>query len=429
VPPKRKRLRKKRIDDDLGFGLLTDRTLGFKREMSREQTKKLEQQRKQDIADKALAEAKRLRTALNQQAAIQPVRPPGSRGDGNFHLAFVQIGQGDCTVLSTPLGKVVVIDCGTNSSDNEARDEFTGRVMGVLEEDRFLKDHSVIDVLILTHPDRDHFNRLETMIPARCEGKVVTVYHTQLIGDYGPAADWVRRFVLDDNLIMRVVLNQVLDNNGAVVSGEITLGGQSVQLADAVNKVERRDATGGIIIVSEPNCTITLMAAGVSADYARDNDSIDHTNRGSIVTLVEVFGKKILLCADATRSTEHYLLNSPRAARLSQVHYVTAGHHGSDVTSSGQPFIDGVNPRERVIVSAANVGMPNHHLPSWPVINRWVQRMAASGRVAAVKHYVSAWDLDYSRYTPKVDAVSQAVFTTGSSGTQYLDILQPVNVQ
>jgi beta-lactamase superfamily II metal-dependent hydrolase len=392
---------------------------------NRKQTKAAEKARQKQVFETALAEALRQRAALAAQRAGQPAGTAGSRNDGNFHLAFVKIGQGDCTIMSTPKGKVVLIDCGTNSSDrdeDETPEEFSNLARSVLEDARFLKDHSVIDVCILTHPDKDHYNRLDAIVPARCNGNVRTIYHVGDIGDYGPGATWARAAIINQALLSPVVLNETQDDRGTVTGGAITLRGQPVPPADTTTSLERRDPTGGIVVLAEPNCTITLMAAGVTMDYARDNDAQDATNRACIVTLVEVAGTQILLCADATRSTEHYLLHSPRKYRIKNVAYVTAGHHGSDTTSSGDPWVTWVDPREHVIVSTGKRGHSRHHLPSWPVVRRWGVRLIASGHEEKPGHFVSAWDLDHSLNEPKLDFVNYPLYTTGSSGTRYIDI-------
>ena len=69
-----------------------------------------------------------------------------------MNIGFMDIGQGDCTVISCPDNMVIVVDCGT---------------VGGLPDNGMLAIKNLVlqwaygdDIdLILTHPDRDHYNQ------------------------------------------------------------------------------------------------------------------------------------------------------------------------------------------------------------------------------------------------------------------------------
>jgi beta-lactamase superfamily II metal-dependent hydrolase len=384
--------------------------------LSRKKTTAQEYARKKKATDDASAAADKLRAEYQAQRKAGPAAD-GTRGDGTFHISFVQMGQGDCTIMCTPGGKVVLIDCGTNSEDKKAvTDDFTARVRGDLEAAPYLRDDSNIDIVILSHPDKDHYNRLMKVL---ARGYTVgTVYHSGTLSHYGSGSGWSRARVLHEALIKQVILSE----DG--LKGANRLSGRPIDPAFGADRVERLDPTNGLIVVSEDKCEITLLAAGVTEDYKADSDAQDGRNRGSIVTLVEVFGKKILLCADATRSTEAFILgNTDRAARLKKVDIVQAGHHGSNVTSSDQTWVDKLEPTTRVMISAGQIGVPNHHLPSAVVVRRWEKRFADGGRTKDDEsHLISAWDLTVSMADPQALSLDQPVYSTGSSGTQYVSI-------
>jgi beta-lactamase superfamily II metal-dependent hydrolase len=334
------------------------------------------------------------------------------------------MGQGDCTIMSTPDGKVILVDCGTNSQDGEKTEDYNPRVRDELTALPFLRNTMSIDIVILSHPDKDHYNRLDTMLPKGYTAH--TVYHSGTIGHYHAGSKWARGRITDETLIKKVVLTE--DQN----KGESTLAGKPIEPAFGAEQLERLDGTNGLRIVIEDNCVITLLAASVATDYVGDDDTVDHRNRGSIVTLVELFDRtvtptrtrKILLCADATRSTEHFVLGDVgRAARLTGVEIVQAGHHGSNRTSSGEPWVDQLKPTGYVIVSAGKVGVPNHHLPGWAVINRWVKRFEDSNRPNdATAHLVSGYDDKTEPASLVAMDVYQPVYATGSNGTRTFTI-------
>ncbi|MBB5782130.1 MBL fold metallo-hydrolase [Nonomuraea jabiensis] len=408
----------KRKWDDLDFGLFTDKVNPEELKHPRKMARTFRAKQKADAANQARKEAEALRARL---ALIPtPVPPGGGRGDGNFYLAFVKVGQGDCTVMTTPGGKVILIDCGTIATDNEDQQAYVTRVQGILTDRMFLGNADKLEILILTHPDQDHINQLEWVVPNNV--KAHTVYHSLRLDKYLLAQAWVRSTVINEALIKRVDLGP--DTSG---KHKALLSGVAIQKADATNKIERLDADGGLTIVAEDDCTVTLVAAGVSNDY-KEEGVVDeqHTNAASVVTLVEVHGKRILLCGDATFDTENYMIRSGMRDRLRRVDYINAPHHGSKRTSSSQSFVDHVRPREMVVVSAAFFGHTQHHLPSWPVVQRWAARFAADRRPAdTTPHEMSVWDLTENRYNPTPRTVAQPVYSTGSHDTQYVVIRKP----
>lgn len=382
--------------------------------LSREQTRKLEAQRRLDAANAAAAdgETERARASAENRPTAAAM---GTRGDGVFRISFVKMGQGDCTIMCTPQGQVILIDCGTNNDDGEGETAYDRRVRGELESLSYLRNTKKIDLVILSHADKDHYNQLETMLPD--DYSALTIYHSAEIGHYGNGGTWAHNHVLHRTLIKKVVL----DKDGTT-RGEGTLAGNPIPLISGPDRREKLDATGGLVIASEPNCEITLLAAGVSYAYVPDSDAIDKRNRGSVVTLVDVFGKKILISADATRATEAFLVkDAGRKARLTGVDIVQAGHHGSDVTSSAKTWVDTLQPRQRVIISAGKVGVPNHHLPSAAVVARYVKRFETNPRAAdPTSHQVSAYAVQAE--TPTDYDVHQPVYATGTTGTEIITI-------
>jgi|GEM_PF-5135179 len=370
------------------------------------------------------------RARIAAQALGLPPAAAGNRGDGQFHLAFVQMGQGDCAIMSTPAGSVIMIDCGTNAKDSEAADIYKARIGGVLTGPKFLGAANEIYTLILTHPDKDHYNRLEEVLPDAVTIRLV--YHSCQLADYGaPTSTWVHNHARDARFRRRLWLS--LD--GARGANQMRADGSQVpeNILPAVPAgpvIDRMDGTRGLVILDEgAACKITLLAAGVDHDYLDvngkgDDDTGTHRNRGSVVTLVETFTRKILICGDATRSTERFIMLDPtRTALIGGVDLVQVGHHGSDVTSSGQMFVDTVRPRHRAVISAGRRGNPKHHLPGMAVVDRYVQRFTADGRpVDAEAHLLSAWGPIGTSADPVTMNVTQPVYSTGSSGTLYFTV-------
>ncbi|MCD0453315.1 hypothetical protein LO762_29650 [Actinocorallia sp. API 0066] len=360
---------------------------------------------------------KRIRLAATAAASLvggggppppPPPPPAARRGDGVLRVAYVAIGQGDCAVLATPGGRVVMIDCGT-SPEFDAGDNYAtvaARAQAVLYDDLFIGATNHIDVVIITHPDADHYERFPAVLrPGTTIGRI---YHSRNFDDYSTngANDFLKGAVAAVTDIREVVHND--DPAGTGGPGETTLGGVPV-VAGPPFAMDVLDPDGGITVVAEPNCRISILAAGVDHVYVPDHSN--PTNRGSVVTLVEARGKKLLFCGDATRATERFLLNRFRA-RLQDVDLTTIGHHASDRTSSAPDFVQ--NLRVREAVGSAPQYVAKHHLPSWPVIARYQGIMAAQGLATAVPgNRIRSWHGKKNNW----DTVTMPIYTTGSHGT------------
>src|SRR5215471_7763493 len=68
--------------------------------------------------------------------------------DNDLRVVFLDVGQGNCTVVKLPDGRIMVIDCNTDSANDNVIN--------------FLKKAGIsqIDVLVATHPDQDHISGL-----------------------------------------------------------------------------------------------------------------------------------------------------------------------------------------------------------------------------------------------------------------------------
>src|SRR5438045_1051433 len=80
--------------------------------------------------------------------------------DGRLHVYFLDVGQGDSALLVSPGGRQVVIDGGPDMSALE----------GIADRMPFF-DRS-IDLLVLTHPDLDHFASFPEILRGYTVGRV-----------------------------------------------------------------------------------------------------------------------------------------------------------------------------------------------------------------------------------------------------------------
>jgi len=92
-------------------------------------------------------------TTVSTKETLTP-QAPKQQPTGTLQVYYLDVGQGDSTLIRTPYGQNVLIDGGTN-----------GQGENVV---KYLKHYGVkeLEAVIATHPDADHIGGLDTVIDA-----------------------------------------------------------------------------------------------------------------------------------------------------------------------------------------------------------------------------------------------------------------------
>ena len=211
-----------------------------------------------------------------------------SAPDGRLHVTFLDVGQGEATLIVTPSGRQVLVDGGPDSRI----------VMQALGERLPFWDRS-LDVVALTHPHGDHINGLLGVLDRY---DVDILLHRS--ADY-PTAEYAR---WQQALTDRAGRSTVLEAQR----------GHRIALGDGV-----------VLDVLHPG-PVTLDG---------------ETNNNSLVLRLSYGEVVFLLTGDVETPIESALLarGAPVDATVLKV-----GHHGS-ATSSSAPFLEAVSPSLAVI--------------------------------------------------------------------------------
>lgn len=223
-------------------------------------------------------------------------------------VAFLNVGQGDSIFIETPNGNQMLVDGGRNAS-----------VLRELSKMMSFNDRS-IDVVVATHPDKDHISGL---------------------------IDVLKRYDVGTFLYSGVIHS----------TGEYQTLLKSVTEENLVPTLARR----GMKI---------MLGGGVFAEILFPDRDVSHveTNLGSIVMRVVYGETEIMLTGDSPQSIEDYLVSINGKKLGSDV--LKAGHHGSK-TSTAEDFVDTVHPRY-AIISAGRDNSYGH--PHKEVIDIFEQR-------------------------------------------------------
>ncbi len=216
-------------------------------------------------------------------------------------VTVFDVGQGDASLIRTPLGKHILIDTGTWSPQTNSGSQL---LLPYFKQNNIKK----LDAVILSHPHADHIGGILELLS---EIEIDTIYNSGY--KY-------------DSRLYHSYISLAAEKETPVVS--LTAGDQ---------------------IIIDP--TILILALGPEGEVF-NNDPNQHS-----VVLNVIYGKnKFLFTGDAGENQEHRLVQNYDV--LLDTDFLKVGHHGSR-TSSESFFLNEVSP-EISVVSLANKNRFNH---------------------------------------------------------------------
>jgi competence protein ComEC len=248
-----------------------------------------------------------------------------ARPDGKLRVDFLDVGQGDSALVTTPDGTTLLIDGGGrpnidwSGADDDEGFQRDRRSIGerVVSEYLWSRGFDRIDYVIASHADADHIDGLNDVLRNfRVRGAIVARTPSNDLG--------FARFAGTANRV------------GVPI--DVVAGGDSLQIGDVI-----------IDVLWPP------QIANADAPY-RNNDGLFLRIR---------YGAQVLLfAADIEAPSEVALLKSGLNLRSD---IVKVAHHGSR-TSSTQPFVDATRT-QLAIISVGRISIFGH--PHKEVVERW----------------------------------------------------------
>jgi len=285
---------------------------------------------------------------------------PALTDDPRIEIHFIDVGQGDSTLVICPNGKTILVDAGSSS----------GRSFELVRDyliQQLDKHSRRVDTLIITHPDIDHYNLLADVLEDIPIGKIfMTGKKKDFMQSFRP---WLTKY----QAITKVVASTYFDNK------------------------------------DHPNPSINCGQARVHILAASIKPTSTVKNTWSIVLKISYDKFDVILTGDATKDTESVILERfPQEWLESEV--LKMGHHGSRVTSTGQPWSDAVKPK----IAIASAGEKNQYgHPSKEVIDR----LAVYTKDDSAAHsMISATGKKPHYQWHEVDNFTEAIYSTAASG-------------
>ena len=224
--------------------------------------------------------------------ATVPWSLAAARGDGLLHFYFLDVGQGDATLLRTPGGAFILIDGGRDP-----------RVTVPLVDAVLPPGHPRIDVAVLTHPHRDH---LDGLLELARRGR-----------------------------IERIFVPPVVEPEHAVWRSELDTLDLTVHIGGSGARIAFED---GVVLdlLNPPDPPLVGTASDVD-----NNGLVIRVGLGEAV---------VLLTGDLFADGERLLIDRGEALAAD---VLKIGHHGSD-TSTNSAFLRAVSPSMAVISAGAD---------------------------------------------------------------------------
>ena len=243
-----------------------------------------------------------------------------------LEVHFVDVGEGDATLIRFSSGKTMLIDSG----DNVKVKQLTTYIDKV-----FFNSHKkVFDYVVLTHSDCDHSGNMDTIL------------------DKYKVNNFIRPNILIDGLENYLADGRAkYDNNNDYVS-TIT----KLYSLEKDNKIKVSFTEPDTYIDMGNNAKVHILSP-LKPYYTTTNDY-------SIVMIVEDNNEKFMLTSDASTDVENDIINSYDEDVL-DVDVLKLGHHGSD-TSTSLDWLDITQP-DYAVISAGEDNSYQH--PSSAVLD------------------------------------------------------------
>ena len=227
----------------------------------------------------------------------------------NLTLAFLDIGQGDSIFIEAPNGNQILIDGGSGAQILRK----LGEVMPIYDRE--------IDVVVATHPDKDHIGGLVD---------VINRFDVKYFIEPGIIGDTKIFKALEDSVEAHHIKKIIAQRDM-----KIDLGG------------------GAVLTVLYPD---------------RDVTHIKNTNDGSIVARLTYGDTSAILTGDAPQFVEVRIVSLDGRNLKSNI--LKLGHHGSR-TSTSALFLGAIQPDYAIISAGLNNSYGHPHKEVMDLINKF----------------------------------------------------------
>lgn len=214
------------------------------------------------------------------------VSQPPQETEQMCRVHFLDVGQGDCTLIETSDGKYALIDASTQDASEKIVSYLHN--LGIEE----------LEFVLFTHPHEDHIG---------CGDEVLREFD-----------------------VNTVYMNDKTENTSAFR-----------KLLEAIRDSKEQNGT----CVIKPEAGDTFNLSDIEFTVLSDGDEFDDLNNSSICLKMENGKSTFIFTGDAEKKVERYILECGESVAAE---VLKCGHHGSS-TSNSDAFLDAIDPDIAII--------------------------------------------------------------------------------
>ncbi|MDD4275900.1 MAG: MBL fold metallo-hydrolase, partial [Clostridia bacterium] len=244
-------------------------------------------------------------------------------------IHYIDVGQGDATVIEFPDGKELLIDAGPADSDNALIDYINTYVFTDGEDTNF-------EYVLLTHSDEDHVGGMISIFE---NFTATNIFRPKIFSD------------IENNVPsgLKIISTIVYRNYITAIENAQNSYGANILFADAGERIP---------FITEPYTDYEIIFYTPTEDYYAD------VNNYSPIIVLTYKDKKFMFTGDSDESIEGEFLSA--TSSFGDIDVLKIGHHGSS-TSTSQELLNEISPEYAVI----SVGEDNNYgHPSDYVLDR-----------------------------------------------------------
>lgn len=241
---------------------------------------------------------------------------------GGFEIDYLDVGQGDASMLRTDDGTVCFIDGGSTDVSGVG----TYRLLPFLKSKGIRK----VDYWILSHLDEDHVNGFYEVLEAgyRVDAVVISV----LMPEDEAKEQLLAKLAQNEVAVFAVHAGDIMQLHNHAGEGMFSNDPQSSETVGGADDRKNKEKRGALLRFLAPDETTPVY------DY----------NGSSLVCLYEDANVRALWTGDIGKSQEEWLLKS---GKLHEIDIYKAAHHGSRFSNS-QDYLELLSPRISIISCA-----------------------------------------------------------------------------
>ncbi len=275
-------------------------------------------------------------------------------------VVFLDVGQGDGSIIRSSAGRNYIIDCGSSSRTS------VGKYTLIPALKYYGMDH--IDAIFISHTDSDHVNGIIELLGVKelygiSVGKVIIAEGTEedenlkLIEEYIQEgnSELIEEYIQEDNSELGENCSNTSSNVFKTRKGYIIDGCFEVIYPD-----KKGDTETTVDVKDDESIDESYGHGGNKKRYGYSD-----SNENSLVVLFYDKDVEVLYTGDISSEIEEKMLDDLKIREKSYLRILKCAHHGSKYSSS-KDFLESYNPDMTVI----SVGPNNYGHPTKEALSR-----------------------------------------------------------